>query len=76
MPAELVESDLERGTLVKIVAADAPPKGFVLSMHAVYRTESPPGVAARWFVDRLQQGSTPVVMKDTQRRRPIRRKRS
>jgi DNA-binding transcriptional LysR family regulator len=53
MPAELVQSDLARGTLVKIVAADAPPQGFVLSMHAVYRTEAPPGIAARWFIDRL-----------------------
>jgi DNA-binding transcriptional LysR family regulator len=55
MPADLVESDLKRGTLVKIVAADAPPKGFALLMHAVYRTESPPGIAARWFIDRLKQ---------------------
>src|SRR6516165_7384598 len=75
MPAELVQPDLKRGTLVKIVAADAPPKGFVLSMHAVYRTESPPGIAARWFVDRLKQGSTPVVMKDIQRRQLTRGKR-
>jgi hypothetical protein len=43
MPAELVKSDLARGILVKIVAADAPPKGFVLSMHA--------GIAARWLKD-------------------------
>ena len=75
MPAELIQSDLKRGTLVKIVAADAPPKGFVMSMHAVYRTESPPGIAARWFIDRLKQGSTPVVKKDHQRRQLTRGKR-
>ena len=74
MPAELVKSDLARGILVKIVAADAPPKGFVLSMHAVYRTDTPPGIAARWFIDRLKQGSTPGVMKDIQRRPRTRRK--
>jgi DNA-binding transcriptional LysR family regulator len=68
MPAELVKSDLARGSLVEIVAADSPPNGFVLSMHAVYRTDAPPGIAARWFIDRLKQGSTPVMMKDIQRR--------
>jgi DNA-binding transcriptional LysR family regulator len=64
MPADLVESDLKRGALVKIVAADAPPKGFVLPMHAVYRTESPPGIAARWFIDRLKQGSEAALTQD------------
>src|SRR6516165_2867259 len=77
MPAELVQPDLKRGTLVKIVAADAPPKGFVLSMHAVYRTESPPGVAARWFIDRLKQGSDTALTKDVQlKRSAVRRRRS
>ncbi len=68
MPAELVKSDLARGVLQKIVVADAPPKGFALSMHAVYRTEAPPGIAARWFIDRLKQGSQPV-RRDRPRRR-------
>ena len=77
MPAELIQSDLKRGTLVKIVAADAPPKGFVMSMHAVYRTESPPGVAARWFIDRLKQGSDTALTKDVQlKRSAVRRRRS
>src|SRR5579862_5175762 len=60
MPAELVRSNLARGTLVKIVAAEAPTNGFALTMHAVYRTEAPPGIAARWFIDRLKQGSESV----------------
>jgi DNA-binding transcriptional LysR family regulator len=75
MPAELVQSDLARGTLVKIVAADAPPKGFVLSMHAVYRTEAPPGIAGRWFVDRLKQGpevAAPATMR--RRKRAVRKR--
>jgi len=69
MPADLVESDLKRGTLVKIVAADAPPKGFVLPMHAVYRTESPPGIAARWFIDRLKQEPEAATSPTPHRRR-------
>jgi DNA-binding transcriptional LysR family regulator len=69
MPLELVRSDLARGNLVRIVAADAPPDGFVLSMHAVYRTESPPGLAARWFIDRLKQGSQSPARNRVQPRR-------
>jgi DNA-binding transcriptional LysR family regulator len=77
MPTELVEPDLTRGTLVKIVVTDAPPGGFVLPMHAVYRTDAPPGIAARWFIDRLrlgQQWPTPAV-RQTSVRRPRGRKR-
>jgi DNA-binding transcriptional LysR family regulator len=69
MPAELVRSDLARGILVQIFAADAPPNGFALSMHAVYPTDTPPGIAARWFIDRLKLGSAPVVQKSARRRR-------
>ena len=54
MPAEQIEPDLARGTLVKIVAEDAP-DGFVVAMNAVYRTDAPPGIAGRWFIDRLKQ---------------------
>jgi DNA-binding transcriptional LysR family regulator len=57
MPAQLVESDLARGILVRIVAQDAPPRGFELSMQAIFPTESPPGIAARWFIERLKQGT-------------------
>jgi DNA-binding transcriptional LysR family regulator len=76
MPTELVQSDLARGTLVKIVAADAPPKGFVLSMHAVYRTDAPPGIAARWFIDRLKPGSKAGAAGKIQRRESTVKKRA
>jgi DNA-binding transcriptional LysR family regulator len=75
MPAELVESDLARGTLVKIVAADAPPRGYALSMHAVYPTEAPPGIAARWFIERLKQGPQETAQAKTPRRMSGRTKR-
>jgi DNA-binding transcriptional LysR family regulator len=82
MPAERVQSDLARGILVKIVAADAPPGGFALSMHAVYRTEAPPGIAARWFIDRLKHSPAEkvnkqlsVAMGNARTRRPRLRKR-
>jgi DNA-binding transcriptional LysR family regulator len=76
MPAERVQSDLAQGALVKIVAQDAPPKGYVISMHAVYRSEAPPGIAARWFIDRLKQGSETAPARDIQgKRSAIRRRR-
>jgi DNA-binding transcriptional LysR family regulator len=76
MPAELVVSDLKRGSLVKIVPADAPPRGFALSMRAVYRTESPPGIAARWFIDRLKQAPEGAALTGTHGRKASVRKRS
>lgn len=68
MPAELVQADLARGTLVKIVAEDSP-EGFVVAMSAVYRTEAPPGMAGRWFIERLKQGSEGAGGKRGQPRR-------
>ena len=69
MPAELVQSDLSRGSLVKIVIADAPPRGFELSMHAVFPTEAPPGIAGRWFIDRLKHRPEGAALSRTKRRK-------
>jgi DNA-binding transcriptional LysR family regulator len=68
MPVELVRADLSRGSLVKIVAEDAP-EGFVVSVRAVYRTDAPPGIAGRWFIDRLKQGAEPAASTSSARRR-------
>jgi DNA-binding transcriptional LysR family regulator len=68
MPAELVQSDLARGSLVKIVIEDAP-KGFIVSMRAVYRADASPGIAGRWFIDRLKQGSEGAASTKVRRRR-------
>jgi hypothetical protein len=35
----------------------------------VYRTEAPPGIAGRWFIDRLKQGSERTARKRIQSRR-------
>ena len=56
MPAEVVAADLSRGALVKIVPEDAPPKGYAVPMRAIYLSDAPPGIAGRWFIDRLQRG--------------------
>jgi DNA-binding transcriptional LysR family regulator len=56
MPLDLVEADLSSGALVQISAKGAPPEGYVVTMSAIYRTNSPPGPAGRWFIDRLKHG--------------------
>jgi DNA-binding transcriptional LysR family regulator len=65
MPIELVKSDISRGALVRIVAEDAPPKGFAMTMSAVYQTDKPPGPAGRWLIERLQQRSLDMGARQT-----------
>jgi DNA-binding transcriptional LysR family regulator len=60
LPLHMVEADLATGALVQIATEDAPPGGHVIAMWAVYRTDSPPGPAGRWFVDRLRQEHAPL----------------
>jgi DNA-binding transcriptional LysR family regulator len=55
MPLHMIEADLASGALVQIRGESAPPEGYVIVMSAVYRTDSPPGPAGRWFIDRLKQ---------------------
>jgi len=55
LPLHIVEADLASGALVQIVDEGAPPQGHVVTMLAVYRTDSPPGPAGRWFIDRLKR---------------------
>jgi DNA-binding transcriptional LysR family regulator len=55
MPLHMIEADLASGALIQITGESAPPEGHVISMSAVYRTDSPPGPAGRWFIDRLKQ---------------------
>jgi len=80
MPLHAIEADLASGALVEITTDDAPPGGRLIEMWAVYRTDSPPGPAGRWFIERLKQAPPvqqmpprlqpgPVAVK-TARRRP------
>src|SRR5580693_7830028 len=55
MPLHVIEGDLASGTLVAIGLEDAPSEGVVIAMSAIYRTDSPPGPAGRWFMERLKQ---------------------
>jgi DNA-binding transcriptional LysR family regulator len=61
MPLHLIEEDLASGALIQITGESAPPEGHVIAMSAVYRTDSPPGPAGRWFIDRLKEEAAPRV---------------
>ncbi|MBN8953957.1 MULTISPECIES: LysR family transcriptional regulator [unclassified Rhizobium] len=51
MPAPMVRADIEAGRLVQI---HLPEWGLgFYPLHAIYRTETPPGPAAAWLIDRF-----------------------
>jgi DNA-binding transcriptional LysR family regulator len=55
LPMHMLEEDLAGGSLVEITLAAMPPIVRELAMSAIYRTDSPPGPAGRWFISHLQQ---------------------
>jgi hypothetical protein len=67
MPFHVIEADLASGALVEITTEDAPRGGRLIEMWAVYRTDSPPGPAGRWFIDRIKKEHAPLL-----KREPIR----
>ena len=71
MPQHSIEPDLVSGALVEIMPEDAPAGGHVLEMWAVYRTDSPPGPAGRWFIDRLKQAQAPPLTRELARSQPV-----
>jgi DNA-binding transcriptional LysR family regulator len=71
MPLHAIEADLISGALVEIMPEDAPAGGHVLEMWAVYRTDSPPGPAGRWFIDRLKHAQTPPLIRELSRSQPV-----
>jgi DNA-binding transcriptional LysR family regulator len=65
MPLHAIQTDLAGGALVEITTDDAPSGGRLIEMWAVYRTDSPPGPAGRWFIERLKQ-SPPAQQRPSQ----------
>lgn len=55
LPRHVVQRDLDEGRLALLQIEAHPDGGLPISMSAVWRTESPPGPAGRWFVERLKQ---------------------
>jgi DNA-binding transcriptional LysR family regulator len=71
MPLHTIQADLASGALVEITPEDAPPGGHTTEMVAIYRTDSPPGPAGRWFIDRLRPAQTPAVKREFTRPQPL-----
>src|SRR5882724_7758083 len=59
MPVDAIETDLTNGSLVKIDLEDIPDAILVMPMSAVFRTNSPPGPAGRWLIERLKSNIAP-----------------
>jgi len=54
MPVEMVQSDLDAGTLVRLRIEAFQPRTPPIAMFAIYRKDTPPGPAGRWFLKRLK----------------------
>src|ERR1700722_20259176 len=72
LPLHIIEADLASGKLVEITTEDAPQGGRLIEMWAVYRTDSPPGPAGRWFIDRLKKERAPLPKREQSRSWPRR----
>ena len=70
MPMDVVATDLENRSLVKLKLEDVPDANLVMPMSAVYRTDKPPGPAGRWLIERLKSNIAPRAKPKKARRRP------
>jgi DNA-binding transcriptional LysR family regulator len=52
MPMPMVQEDLDRGRLVQLDLPDA--RGGSYRLDAIYRTDTPPGPAAMWLIERFR----------------------
>ncbi len=68
MPLHVVQRDLDEGRLALLPIEEVPDGGLPLSMSAIWRTQSPPGPAGRWFIERLKV--IPIVNREEGKRRP------
>jgi len=55
LPRHVVQRDLDDGRLTLLQIEAVPDGGLPIPMSAVWRTESPPGPAGRWFIERLNE---------------------
>src|SRR5258706_4752987 len=60
MPVGVIKADLAKGSLVKIRLEDIPEGMLVMAMSAVFRTDTPPGPAGRWLIERLKSNTGPA----------------
>jgi DNA-binding transcriptional LysR family regulator len=55
MPLAMVRADIDSGALSQIQIESFQPQTPPIAMFAVYRKDSPPGPAGRWFLDQLKE---------------------
>lgn len=66
MPLPMVREDIDAGRLVHLDLPDT--RGGVYSLEAIYRTDTPPGPAASWLIERFkQQASAANSVHETKR---------
>jgi len=56
MPRPMVQEDLASGRLVMLDMPDA--RGGIYTLEAIYRTDTPPGPAASWLIERFKGQSS------------------
>jgi DNA-binding transcriptional LysR family regulator len=61
MPVGVIETDLANRSLVRIEIEDIPNASLVMPMSAVFRTDTPPGPAGRWLIERLKSDIAPTA---------------
>lgn len=55
MPRHVVEKDLTDGRLVALSVEDLAAEALIRPVSAAYPIASPPGPAARWFIDQIKR---------------------
>jgi DNA-binding transcriptional LysR family regulator len=59
MPEPMVREDVEKGWLVQL---DIPEwKNGTVRLHAIYRTDTPPGPAGSWLISRFEAQAAEAV---------------
>jgi DNA-binding transcriptional LysR family regulator len=70
MPVDAIKRDLANGSLVKIRIEDLPEGHLSMPMSTVFVTNTPPGPAGRWLIERLKSNLAPRAAAAKGRRRP------
>lgn len=73
MPRHVVADDLASGTLVELKLSGVH-NNLLMPMSVAYRTETPPGVAGRWLIERLKETIEPDKLRSKVRRSPQRKR--
>jgi DNA-binding transcriptional LysR family regulator len=66
MPFPMVQEDLDSGSLVRLDPPGA--LAFTYGFEAIYRSDSPPGPAGSWLIERFRGQVTPEQKKLALRR--------